>query len=161
VIAGPRVEPAVLAQSSSRCRGLKVALQPRGLDADRYYKWWSAPRLACSPWGRNMQREGDIALRVRGKSNKERVVGLPSQAVEAIDAYLATRPGAKPEEPMFLISGGCRITARVITKAVARAGRRLKTHLHLHLFRHTYATTSTERPTASSSLCAEESAWPV
>jgi site-specific recombinase XerC len=78
----------------------------------------------------SLQREGDIALRVRGKGNKERVVGLPSQAVEAIDAYLATRRGVKPEEPMFLVSGGRRITARVITKAVARAGRRLKTHLH-------------------------------
>ena len=41
---------------------------------------------------------------------------------------------------MFLVSGGRRITARVITKAVARAGRRLKTHLHPDLFRHTYAT---------------------
>ena len=27
-----------------------------------------------------------------------------------------------------------------MTKAVARAGRRLKLHLHPHLFRHTYAT---------------------
>jgi len=41
---------------------------------------------------------------------------------------------------MFLVKGGRRITARVITKAVARAGRRLKVHLHPHLFRHTYAT---------------------
>ena len=41
---------------------------------------------------------------------------------------------------MFLVSGGRRITARVVTKAVARAGRRLKMHLHPHLFRHTYAT---------------------
>src|SRR3984893_11890916 len=88
----------------------------------------------------SLQREGDIAVRVRGKGNKERVVGLPSQAAEAINAYLATRPGAKPDEPMFLVSGGRRITARVITKAVARAGRRLKVHLHPHLFRHTYAT---------------------
>ena len=31
---------------------------------------------------------------------------------------------------MFLVSGGRRITARVVTKAVARAGRRLKLHLH-------------------------------
>jgi len=77
---------------------------------------------------------------VRGKGNKERVVGLPSQAVTAIEAYLATRAGAEPEEPMFLVSGGRRITARVVTKAVARAGRRLKLHLHPHLFRHTYAT---------------------
>jgi len=88
----------------------------------------------------SLQREGDIALRVRGKGNKDRVVGLPRQAVEAFDAYLATRPGAKSDEPLFLKSGGRRITARVISKAVARAGRRLGVHLHPHLFRHTYAT---------------------
>src|SRR5215813_10107885 len=88
----------------------------------------------------SLQREGDVALRVRGKGNKERVVGLPSQAVTAIEAYLATRAGAQPEDPMFLVNGGRRITARVVTKAVARAGRRLKQHLHPHLFRHTYAT---------------------
>src|SRR5215813_6863916 len=82
----------------------------------------------------SLQREGDVALRVRGKGNKERVVGLPRQAVEALDAYLATRPRAHAEEPMFLVTG------RVVTKAVARAGRRLKMHLHPHLFRHTYAT---------------------
>ena len=35
----------------------------------------------------SLQREGDVALRVRGKGNKERVVGLPRQAVKAIDAY--------------------------------------------------------------------------
>jgi len=88
----------------------------------------------------SLQREGDVALRVRGKGNKERVVGLPRQAVEALDAYLATRPRAHAEEPMFLVTGGRRITGRVVTKAVARAGRRLKMHLHPHLFRHTYAT---------------------
>jgi site-specific recombinase XerC len=77
---------------------------------------------------------------VRGKGNKERVVGLPRQPVEALGAYLVTRPGAQPDESMFLVKGGRRITARVITKAVARAGRRLKVRLHPHLVRHTYAT---------------------
>jgi site-specific recombinase XerD len=42
---------------------------------------------------------------------------------------------------MFLVGGGRRITARVISKAVAGAGRRLRTHLHPpNLIRHTYAT---------------------
>src|SRR5262245_12349609 len=68
------------------------------------------------------------------------VVGSPHQAVEALDAYLVTRPRAHAEEPMFLVTGGRRITGRVVTKAVARAGRRLKVNLHPHLFRHTYAT---------------------
>jgi len=112
--------------------------EPR--DPCRARVYGAQARGGCQAQREQLQREGDIALRVRGKGNKERVVGLPGQAVEAINAYLATRPSAKPEEPMFLVSGGRRITARVITKAVARAGRRLKTHLHPHLFRHTYAT---------------------
>jgi len=41
---------------------------------------------------------------------------------------------------MFLVTGGRLIAGRVVTKAVARAGRRLKMHLHPHLFRHTYVT---------------------
>jgi len=123
-------EQAVIGESRVRNRAILAVLVYSGL------RRGEVVRLNVS----SLQREGDIALRVRGKGNKERVVGLPSQAAEAIDAYLATRPGAKPEEPMFLVSGGRRISARVITKAVARAGRRLKTHLHPHLFRHTYAT---------------------
>ena len=63
-----------------------------------------------------------MAVRVRGKGNKDRVVGLPRQAVETLDAYLATRPRAHADEPMFLVTGGRRITGRVVTKAVARAG---------------------------------------
>src|SRR5262244_951292 len=47
----------------------------------------------------SLQREGDPALRVWGKGNKERVVLLSSQAVMAIEAYLATRPEAQAEEP--------------------------------------------------------------
>ena len=41
----------------------------------------------------SLQREGDVALRVRGNGNKERVVGLPNQAVTAIEAYLASHHG--------------------------------------------------------------------
>ena len=123
-------EQVVIGESRVRNRAILAVLVYTGL------RRGEVVRLNVS----SLQREGDIALRVRGKGNKERVVGLPGQTVEAINAYLATRPSAKPEEPMFLVSGGRRITARVITKAVARAGRRLKTHLHPHLFRHTYAT---------------------
>ena len=123
-------EEAVAGESRPRNRAILAVLVGSGL------RRGEVVRLDVG----SLQREGDVALRVRGKGNKERVVGLPRQAVEAIDAYLATRSGAKPEEPMFLVSGGRRITAKVITKAVARAGRRLGTHLHPHLFRHTYAT---------------------
>ena len=77
-----------------------------------------------------MQREGDVALRVWGKRNKERVVGLPKQAVTAIEAYLATRPGAQPEEPMFLVSGGRRITARVVDSNCMGEAHTYATRLH-------------------------------
>jgi site-specific recombinase XerD len=53
----------------------------------------------------SLQREGDVALRVRGKGNKERVIEVPRQLVEALDAYLVTRPGTQPDEPMFLVNG--------------------------------------------------------
>jgi len=43
--------------------------------------------------------------------------------IQAIAAYLATRPGVKPDEPLILVRGGRRITARVVTKAVASATR--------------------------------------
>ena len=130
VVSWSVAEEAVAGESRPRNRAILAVLVGSGL------RRGEVVRLDVG----SLQREGDVALRVRGKGNKERVVGLPRQAVEAIDAYLATRSGAKPEEPMFLVSGGRRITAKVITKAVARAGRRLGTHLHPHLFRHTYAT---------------------
>jgi len=104
-------EQVIIGESRVRNRAILAVLVYTGL------RRGEVVRLNIS----SLQREGDIALRVRSKGNKERVVGLPSQAVEAINAYLATRPRVKPEEPMFLVSGGRRITARIITKAVARA----------------------------------------
>src|SRR5262245_65195290 len=56
----------------------------------------------------SLQRGGDVALRVGGKGNKERGVGVPRQAVEALDAYLATRPRARAEEPVVPCTGGGR-----------------------------------------------------
>ena len=123
-------EQVVAGESKARNRAILAALVYAGL------RRGEGVRLNVG----SLQREGDVALRVRGKGNKERVIGVPRRLVEALDAYLATRPGAQPDEPMFLVKGGRRITARVITKAVARAARRLKVHLHPHLFRHTYAT---------------------
>jgi len=47
--------------------------------------------------GGSLQREGDVAFRVRGKGNKERVVGLPRQAIEALDARLGHASGRAAE----------------------------------------------------------------
>ncbi len=93
---------------------------------------------------RDFSREA-ATLRVRGKGSKERVVGLPRPAWEALEAYLGTRPQVGPETPLFITAYGQRITHKVVTRAVRRAGERLGFRIHPHLFRHTYATELLER----------------
>ncbi len=76
------------------------------------------------------------AVRVYGKGSKERVVGLPRQATEVLEAWLATRAPA-PGEPRFVSVAGRRITHKVVTKTVKRGGRRLGVAIHPHMLRHT------------------------
>ena len=80
-----------------------------------------------------------VALRVYGKGSKERVVGLPRQAKEVLEVWLAKRAAAQGD-PMFVSAAGGRITHRVVTKAVKRGARRLGLAIHPHMLRHTYAT---------------------
>lgn len=82
---------------------------------------------------RDFSREA-ATLRVRGKGSKERVVGLPRPACEALEAYLGTRLQVGPEAPLFITAYGQRITHKVVTRAVRRAGERLGFRIHPHLF---------------------------
>jgi site-specific recombinase XerD len=79
------------------------------------------------------------SLLVHGKGNKDRVVPLHAVAQTAIDAYLATRRGLAPEQPLFLTWRG-RITKQVVVLLCKRVSRRIGRRLHPHLFRHTFAT---------------------
>lgn len=89
-------EQVVIGESRVRNRAILAVLVYTGL------RRGEVVRLNVS----SLQREGDVALRVRGKGNKERVVGLPSQAVEAIDAYLARARGRSRRSPCFSSAGG-------------------------------------------------------
>lgn len=51
-------------------------------------------------------------LRVIGKGNKERHVFLGEPAEAALQAYLATRPGVLPTDPLFLTIRGERMSVR-------------------------------------------------
>ena len=79
------------------------------------------------------------SLMVHGKGNKDRVVPLHATAQAALDAYLATRRGLAPEQPLFVSWRG-RITKQVVVLLCKRVSRRIGRRLHPHLFRHTFAT---------------------
>ncbi|MEX2220165.1 MAG: tyrosine-type recombinase/integrase [Candidatus Rokuibacteriota bacterium] len=79
------------------------------------------------------------SLLVHGKGNKDRVVPLHAVAQTALDAYLATRRGLAPEQPLFVSWRG-RITKQVVVLLCKRVSRRIGRRLHPHLFRHTFAT---------------------
>ncbi len=81
-------------------------------------------------------------VKVLGKGNKERIVPVTDIALDALSNYLATRPQAAPEEPLFLGSKGGRLSgeglAQVIKKsAIAGYVARKVTP---HSLRHSFAT---------------------
>jgi integrase/recombinase XerC len=83
-------------------------------------------------------REGSV--RVLGKGRKERIVPLGGKAVEALQAYLDGREGARG--PLFRNHRGRRLTVRSlhrIVRARARAAG-LAGRVTPHTLRHTFAT---------------------
>jgi len=85
---------------------------------------------------------GQALVRVLGKGRKERIVPVGSKALSSLQGYLAARPSAAPDEPLFLNARGGRLTPRSIQ-------RNLKKHLLLagiltkatpHSLRHSFAT---------------------
>ena len=85
---------------------------------------------------------------VHGKGNKDRVVPLHAVAQAALDAYLATRRGLAPGQPLFVSWRG-RITKQVVVLLCKRVSRRIGRRLHPHLFRHTFGHRAAEPPRGS------------
>jgi integrase/recombinase XerC len=84
-------------------------------------------------------------VRVLGKGNKERLVPVNPQALEALDAYLKRRPELtkkKPTHALFLNFRGGRLTTRSVerhlSKHALKAG--LSRHVTPHQLRHSFAT---------------------
>ncbi|MBX6744042.1 MAG: tyrosine recombinase XerC [Acetobacteraceae bacterium] len=92
---------------------------------------------------RDAPREGeDSALRITGKGGKQRLVPVLPAVRTAIAAYLRERPGARPEEPLFLGARGARLDPAVAQRSL-RLYRRLAglpEHATPHALRHSFAT---------------------
>lgn len=82
----------------------------------------------------------NLRLKVMGKGSKERIVPFSSITALAVWRYLATRPAARPDDPLFVTTRdrpldkyGLRDVIRIIAD---RAG---VADAHPHRFRHTFA----------------------
>jgi integrase/recombinase XerC len=92
---------------------------------------------------------GDLDLnthevRVMGKGSKERIVPVGSAAIQALNQWLAKRPGmaAPDEEALFVGRNGAALGPRAVQLRVAAMARAagLPQHLHPHMLRHSFAT---------------------
>jgi site-specific recombinase XerD len=88
---------------------------------------------------------GERTVRVRGKGDKERVVPVGRQALEALAAMVADRVGAgargRGDEPLFQNAAGGRLTARSVQRIVAArlAGVGPGVAATPHALRHSFA----------------------
>lgn len=79
-------------------------------------------------------------VRVVGKGDRERMVPVGEAALEAIDAYLATR--SRRDGPLFTNLRGGRLTTRSLQRIIGQQARLVGTSRRMtpHVLRHTFAT---------------------
>jgi tyrosine recombinase XerC len=86
-----------------------------------------------------------MTIRVMGKGQKERIVPITNQAVEAFDEYMKTAPvksSGSPRDPVFVNDKGERLSKRQIERIVHRSLSQVSLHKKKspHVLRHSFAT---------------------
>lgn len=79
-------------------------------------------------------------IKVMGKGAKERIVQFSPRTGQAIWRYLASRPDARPNEPLFTTQEGRALDRNSLRHMLDNLGERaLVKNTHPHRFRHTFA----------------------
>ena len=77
---------------------------------------------------------------ILGKGKKERHVRISPRTEQAIWRYLATRPEARPTDPLFATSDGLPMERNILLRMTHRVGERAGVEdAQPHRFRHTFA----------------------
>ncbi len=84
----------------------------------------------------------DRLIRIRGKGRKERVVPVGHKALDAIDAYVASKPGGVEPSAVFSGPSGKRLTARTVQRILENYRKKLglQQKASPHTLRHSFAT---------------------
>lgn len=85
----------------------------------------------------------DAMVRVTGKGNKDRVLPVGRQAIEALRSWLVARRELTDieQQALFVSQQGTRLSKRSVQARVDYWARRqgIDTHVHPHMFRHSFA----------------------
>ncbi|MCX7931051.1 MAG: tyrosine recombinase XerC [Rhodovarius sp.] len=84
----------------------------------------------------------EAPLRIIGKGGRSRIVPVLPAVRQAMAAWLAQRPGARPEEPLFIGARGRRLDPAVAQRTLRHYRRLagLPEHATPHALRHSFAT---------------------